>query len=135
MFWLWTSWLIKASKGDYRRTRNPSAARLPIPIQRNTAFFADWRVKPENNLCTGSGNDKDQGKVDAFIRFMRGNDKFWSAPMQLSALLSTNSQMLGAFNDTLVAIDEFHHVSAEETTVWAQSWTKSCATPRLILSP
>ena len=25
-------------------------------------FFADWRVKPENNLCTGSGDDKDQGK-------------------------------------------------------------------------
>ena len=33
-------------------------------------FFADWRVKPENNLCTGSGDDKDQGKVDAFIRFI-----------------------------------------------------------------
>ena len=77
-------------------------------------FFADWRVKPENNLCTGSGDDKDQGKVDAFIRFMRGNDQVLVCTHATFRFAFDKLADVGAFNDTLVAIDEFHHVSAEE---------------------
>lgn len=77
-------------------------------------FFADWRVKPENNLCTGSGDDKDQGKVDAFIRFMRGNDPVLVCTHATFRFAFDKLADVGAFNDTLVAIDEFHHVSAEE---------------------
>ena len=76
-------------------------------------FFADWRVKPENNLCTGSGDDKDQGKVDAFIRFMRGNDPVLVCTHATFRFAFDKLTDIGAFNDTLVAIDEFHHVSAE----------------------
>ena len=77
-------------------------------------FFADWCVKPENNLCTGSGDDKDQGKVDAFIRFMRGNDQVLVCTHATFRFAFDKLADIGAFNDTLVAIDEFHHVSAEE---------------------
>ena len=77
-------------------------------------FFTDWRVKPENNLCTGSGDDKDQGKVDAFIRFMRGNDPVLVCTHATFRFAFDKLADVGAFNDTLVAIDEFHHVSAEE---------------------
>lgn len=77
-------------------------------------FFADWCVKPENNLCTGSGDDKDQGKVDAFIRFMRGNDQVLVCTHATFRFAFDKLADVGAFNDTLVAIDEFHHVSAEE---------------------
>lgn len=77
-------------------------------------FFADWHVKPENNLCTGSGDDKDQGKVDAFIRFMRGNDQVLVCTHATFRFAFDKLADVGAFNDTLVAIDEFHHVSAEE---------------------
>lgn len=77
-------------------------------------FFTDWRVKPENNLCTGSGDDKDQGKVDAFIRFMRGNDQVLVCTHATFRFAFDKLADVGSFNDTLVAIDEFHHVSAEE---------------------
>lgn len=72
-----------------------------------TGFFTDWVVKPENNLCTPGG---DQGKVQAFIRFMNGDDQI---------LVCTHATLRYAFeaveeslfNNTLLAIDEFHHVS------------------------
>jgi superfamily II DNA or RNA helicase len=73
-------------------------------------FFADWNVRPENNLCTG-GSDK--AKVAAFKRFLDGNDQI---------LVCTHATLRFAydqvdskkFNDCLVAVDEFHHVSGNE---------------------
>jgi len=73
-------------------------------------FFSDWAPKPENNLCTPGG---DESKVQAFLRFMSGDDQI---------LICTHSTLRFAFeqideekfNDTLLAIDEFHHVSADK---------------------
>ena len=73
-------------------------------------FFADWNVRPENNLCTG-GSDK--AKVAAFKRFLDGNDQI---------LVCTHATLRFAFdqvdtkkfNECLVAVDEFHHVSGNE---------------------
>lgn len=72
-------------------------------------FFADWEVKPENNLCTPGG---EKSKVEAFKRFMSGND---------AILICTHSTLRFAFeaipasdfNGCVLAIDEFHHVSAD----------------------
>lgn len=72
-------------------------------------FFADWQVKPENNLC-GAGSAK--SKVDEFIRFLKGDD---------AILVCTHATLRFAFekltpedfNGTVLAIDEFHHVSAD----------------------
>lgn len=74
-------------------------------------FFADWEVLPQNDLCSTEVED---GKVDAFIAFLKSpTDK---------TLVCTHSTLrnaferigTSAFQDTLLGIDEFHHVSAKE---------------------
>lgn len=72
-------------------------------------FFADWEVKPENNLCTPGSS---QSKVDAFVSFLNGTD---------AVLVCTHATLRFAFeklsphefDGTVLAIDEFHHVSAD----------------------
>jgi superfamily II DNA or RNA helicase len=72
-------------------------------------FFADWEVKPQNNLCDAGSS---QGKVGAFLEFLEGPD---------AVLICTHATLRFAFeklapealNGTVLAIDEFHHVSAD----------------------
>lgn len=72
-------------------------------------FFADWAVNPKYNLCT-SGSDT--GKVKAFLEFLESNEQI---------LICTHATLRFALegldekklNDTIIAIDEFHHVSAD----------------------
>lgn len=74
-------------------------------------FFADWHVPERYNLCT-AGNE---GKVERVVEFMQQSREHY--------LLCTHATFRfaydriadpGAFDRTLVAIDEFHHASAEE---------------------
>lgn len=73
-------------------------------------FFADWTVKDEWNLCAGAGNS---GKVDAFERFMKSGDDILVCT---HATLRFAFDRIGkeAFENVCLAIDEFHHASAEE---------------------
>src|SRR5574344_1824313 len=73
-------------------------------------FFADWVVQPSYNLCIPGGESK---KVDAFIRFL--SDPHASIIVCTHATLRFAYQKLqpADFNNTLLAIDEFHHTSAE----------------------
>lgn len=72
-------------------------------------FFADWTVNPKYNLCT-VGSDK--SKVKAFLEFLESDEQI---------LICTHATLRFSFdgldekklNDTLIAIDEFHHVSAD----------------------
>ena len=76
-------------------------------------FFCDWEVENGNNLCTPGG---ETSKTKAFKRFMAGSDK---------VLICTHATLRfafqeiedTAFNDCLIAIDEFHHVSADGENV------------------
>jgi superfamily II DNA or RNA helicase len=72
-------------------------------------FFTDWVVEPENNLCTPGG---EQSKVQAFVRFMEGKGRVLVCT---HATLRFAFEALDedAFNGYLLAIDEFHHVSAD----------------------
>jgi len=72
-------------------------------------FFADWDVKPEHNLCDPGSS---QGKVGAFIDFLNGHDAILICT---HATLRFAFEKLApeAFNGTVLAIDEFHHVSAD----------------------
>lgn len=72
-------------------------------------FFADWEIKPEDNLCTPGSSS---GKVDAFVRFLNGPD---ATLVCTHATLRFAFEKLApdAFNGTVLAIDEFHHVSAD----------------------
>jgi len=75
-------------------------------------FFADWKLNDDYNLCT-PGMDGSHSKVQAFKNFMENDEKI---------LICTHATLRFAceqiedtkFNDTLVAIDEFHHVSADK---------------------
>jgi superfamily II DNA or RNA helicase len=72
-------------------------------------FFADWSPNPKYNLCT-PGEEK--SKVSAFLEFLNTDEQI---------LVCTHSTLRSAFdgldekkiNDSLIAIDEFHHVSAD----------------------
>jgi superfamily II DNA or RNA helicase len=73
-------------------------------------FFADWEPNNQYNLCIPGG---EKSKVEAFIRFLESDEKI---------LICTHATLRFAFeeledsrfNDTLLAIDEFHHVSSDE---------------------
>ncbi len=73
-------------------------------------FFADWTYSPEYNLCTPGG---DQSKVSTFKKFIE--DKAATILICTHATLRFAAESLpdAAFNGTLLAIDEFHHVSAD----------------------
>lgn len=79
-------------------------------------FFADWNPNPKYNLCT-PGEEK--SKVTAFLNFLDSNEQI---------LVCTHATLRFAFDgldpkkldDTLVAIDEFHHVSAEGDNILGQ---------------
>ena len=72
-------------------------------------FFADWEIKAEHNLCDAGSS---AGKVDAFIEFLEGPN---------ATLVCTHATLRFAFerlspdvfDGTVLAIDEFHHVSAD----------------------
>ncbi len=74
-------------------------------------FFADWEPDDIYNLCT-PGGDGSKSKVQAFQKFMKNGEQI---------LICTHATFRFAceqldestFNKTLVAIDEFHHVSAD----------------------
>ncbi len=74
-------------------------------------FFADWEFNVKYNLCT-PGDDGSKSKVQAFKNFLDNGE---------SILICTHATLRFAceeldeekFNNTLLAIDEFHHVSAD----------------------
>lgn len=74
-------------------------------------FFANWELHDNYNLCT-PGNDGSKGKVQAFCNFMENDEKI---------LICTHATLRFAFEELevtkfdncLLAIDEFHHVSAD----------------------
>lgn len=75
-------------------------------------FFADWTVEPENNLCIGGG---EKGKVAAFRRFMHGDGQILVCT-HATLRFAFDSLDVAVFDHCLVAIDEFHHVSADENS-------------------
>lgn len=75
-------------------------------------FFADWDIRPEDNLCTPGG---DKSKVNAFKNFLETDDKILICT-HATLRFAFDALDESAFNDTLLAIDEFHHVSADENS-------------------
>ena len=78
-------------------------------------FFTDWHPKECNNLCT-PGGDGNKSKVETFKRFMQNDDDILICT---HATLRFACEQLedSAFDNVLLAIDEFHHVSAQEGNV------------------
>jgi superfamily II DNA or RNA helicase len=73
-------------------------------------FWADWQVEPRWNLCDAPGGDNG-GKVNAVQTFLAS---------EAQVLVCTHATFrfavekfgIEAFDDRLIAVDEFHHVSS-----------------------
>lgn len=78
---------------------------------KSNGFFANWEPNDQYNLCT-PGSDGSKSKVQAFHNFMASEEPI---------LICTHATLRFAcegleeqlFDRTLLAIDEFHHVSAD----------------------
>ena len=81
----------------------------------DAGFFADWEVESRNNLCFGTGDDK--SKVKSFINFMKSDDKILVCThATLRFAFESQDLPTDLFNDAVLAIDEFHHVSVSENS-------------------
>ena len=76
----------------------------------NYGFWADWQVEPKWNLCNAPGNDNG-GKVKSVGAFLEGDDKVLVCT-HATFRFAVDTYGVEAFDDRLIAVDEFHHVSA-----------------------
>lgn len=77
-------------------------------------FFADWTVEPKWNLCNAPGADEervDSSKVKAVGQFLASDDKVLVCT-HATFRFAVDQFGVEAFDDRLIAVDEFHHVSA-----------------------
>ena len=72
-------------------------------------FWADWTVVPRWNLCNAPGTDG--GKVDAVGKFLESEDRILICT-HATFRFAVDRFGVEAFDDRLIAVDEFHHVSA-----------------------
>jgi hypothetical protein len=77
----------------------------------SSGFFADWEVEDNNNLVSDDVERDEVSKVKSLLRFLSSDDG--------GVLVCTHSTLREAFKhveseafeDCLVAVDEFHHLS------------------------
>lgn len=72
-------------------------------------FWADWTVQPRWNLCNAPGGD--DGKVGAVGKFLASDDKILVCT-HATFRFAVDKFGIEALDDRLIAVDEFHHVSA-----------------------
>lgn len=72
-------------------------------------FWADWTVRPQWNLCNAPGGD--DGKVGSLGRFLASDDQVLICT-HATFRFAVDKFGIDAFDDRLIAVDEFHHVSA-----------------------
>lgn len=74
-------------------------------------FWSDWQVEPKWNLCNAPGNDNG-GKVKSLGAFLEGDDKVLVCT-HATFRFAVDAYGVEAFDDRLIAVDEFHHVSGQ----------------------
>lgn len=81
---------------------------------RSSGFFYDWVVVPRWNLCNAPGTDG--SKVNSVKKFLESDD---NVLICTHATFRYSCDKLGfeIFDNRLIAIDEFHHVSANPDNV------------------
>jgi hypothetical protein len=72
-------------------------------------FFADWRVPPKWNLCNAPGEDG--GKMKSVKAFLDSDDQTLVCT-HATFRFAVDQFGVEAFDNRLIAVDEFHHVSA-----------------------
>ena len=91
-------------------------------------FWADWTVAPKWNLCNSPGTDG--GKVKSVTAFLESSDQILVCT---HATFRFAVEKLGveAFDDRLIAVDEFHHVSASEDSILGSQLNEFIARDRV----
>ena len=77
-------------------------------------FYWDWQVVPQWNLCNAPGVDEPRvakSKVEAVRKFLESSDKVLVCT-HATFRFSVEELGIQAFDNRLIAIDEFHHVSS-----------------------
>jgi len=77
-------------------------------------FWTDWRVGPQWNLCNAPGADNPKvakGKVDSVRKFL-ASEQSTLVCTHATFRFAVDELGVDAFDDRLIAVDEFHHVSA-----------------------
>lgn len=77
----------------------------------SSGFFADWEPNDAYNLCM-PGSDASMSKVKAFHNFM-ANDEQLMICTHATLRFASEGLEEKVFDNCLLAIDEFHHVSAD----------------------
>ena len=72
-------------------------------------FWADWSVVPKWNLCNAPGEDG--GKVNSVSTFLESDDQVLVCT-HATFRFAVDKFGVEAFDGRLIAVDEFHHVSA-----------------------
>ncbi len=72
-------------------------------------FWADWTVQPKWNLCNAPGTDG--GKVNSVGAFLDSDDQVLVCT-HATFRFAVDKFGVEAFDNRLIAVDEFHHVSA-----------------------
>ncbi|WP_421929301.1 DEAD/DEAH box helicase [Neoaquamicrobium sediminum] len=73
-------------------------------------FEADWHVEPKWNLCNAPGGDNG-GKVKSVAAFLGSDDKVLVCT-HATFRFAVDEYGVEKFDNRLIAVDEFHHVSA-----------------------
>ena len=73
-------------------------------------FWENWHVEPRWNLCNAPGSDNG-GKVKSLGAFLESDDKVLVCT-HATFRFAVDQFGVAAFDDRLIAVDEFHHVSA-----------------------
>ena len=76
-------------------------------------FFTDWDYEDKYNLCTPG----DEGKISIFKNFLFDENSKILICTHATLRHSYNQLKAENFNNILLAIDEFHHVSADEANI------------------
>ncbi|SHG64207.1 DEAD/DEAH box helicase [Bradyrhizobium erythrophlei] len=71
-------------------------------------FWADWTVQPKWNLCNAPGSEG--GKVSSVGAFLESEDKVLVCT-HATFRFAVDKFGVEKFDDRLIAVDEFHHVS------------------------
>lgn len=82
-------------------------------------FWADWAVRPKWNLCNAPGDDEEKAnssKIKAVGEFLRSDDKVLVCT-HATFRFAVQQYGIEAFDDRLIAVDEFHHVSSSADNI------------------
>ena len=88
-------------------------------------FYWDWQVAPQWNLCNAPGVDEARvakSKVEAVRKFLSSDDKVLVCT-HATFRFAVDELGIQSFDERLIAIDEFHHVSSNPDSILGSQLT------------